>query len=81
MKALVSMSYLEPLNQTKCLQIKRFARLTGARSKKIETHVAMATRYTSRSNFAAINSALRISGHAARISRNGWSFDRPALAY
>jgi IS1 family transposase len=40
-KALVSTSYVEKHNQTMRQQMKRFARLTAAHSKKIENHVHM----------------------------------------
>jgi len=61
LKALVSTSYVEKHNQTMRQQMKRFARLTAAHSKKLENHVHMVALYTTWYNFARINSAVRMS--------------------
>ncbi len=42
-------------------QMKRFARLTAAHSKKLENHVHMVALYTTWYNFARINQAVRMS--------------------
>ena len=72
-KALVSTSYVEKHNQTMRQQMKRFARLTAAHSKKIENHVHMVALYTTWYNFARINSSVRVSpAMAARLTDRLW---------
>jgi len=72
-RALVSTSYVEKHNQTMRQQMKRFARLTAAHSKKLENHVHMVALYTLWYNFARINSAVRMSpAMAARLETRLW---------
>jgi hypothetical protein len=67
------MSYAEKHNQTMRQQMKRFARLTTAHSKKLENHVHMVALYTTWYNFARINSAVRKSpAMAAHLSDRLW---------
>jgi hypothetical protein len=54
-------------------QVKRFARLTAAHSKKIENHVNMVALYTCWYNFARVNSSVRMSpAMAARLEARLW---------
>ena len=72
-KALVSTSYVEKHNQTMRLQMKRYARLTAAHSKKLENHVHSMALYATWYNFARVNSAVRMSpAMAARITDRLW---------
>ena len=72
-KALVSTSYVEKHNQTMRQQMKRFARLTAAHSKKLENHVHMVALYTTWYNFARVNSAVRMSpAMAAGLESRLW---------
>ena len=73
LKALVSTSYVEKHNQTMRQQMKRFARLTAAHSKKLENHVHMVALCTLWYNFARINSAVRMSpAMAAGLEQRLW---------
>jgi IS1 family transposase len=73
-KALVSTSYVEKHNQTMRLQMKRFARLTAAHSKKMENHVHSMALYATWYNFARVNSAVRMSpAMAAGLTDHLWS--------
>ena len=55
LKALASTSYVEKHNRTMRQQMKRFARLTAAHSKKLEKHVHMAALYTCWYNFVKLS--------------------------
>jgi IS1 family transposase len=72
-KALVSTSYVEKHNQTMRQQMKRFARLTAAHSKKLENHVHSMALYATWYNFARTNQAVRMSpAMAAGLSDRLW---------
>jgi hypothetical protein len=60
-------------NQIMRQQMRRFTRLTNGHSKKIDNHVHMVALYTTRYNFARINSAVRMSpAMAARLTETLW---------
>jgi hypothetical protein len=53
-------------------QMKPFARLTAAHSKKLENHVHMVALYTCWHNFARINSSIRMSPATAGLEQRLW---------
>ncbi len=72
-RRLVSTSYVEKHNQSMRQHMRRFTRLTAAHSKKLANHIHMVALYTVWSNFARINSAVKMApAMAAGLSTTLW---------
>jgi hypothetical protein len=69
----ISTSYIERQNLTMRMQIRRFARLTNAFSKKLENHVASLAIHYVHYNFCRIHPTLRVKpAMAAGVSDHVW---------
>lgn len=72
----VSTSHVERQNLTMRMQMRRFARLTNAFSKKFDNHVHMVALYTVWYNFIRVHKTLKMSpAMAAGVSKTLWSVD------
>jgi IS1 family transposase len=75
-KAHVSTSYVERLNLTMRMSMRRFTRLTNAFSKKAENHAHMVALYTTWYNFVRTHKTLKCSpAMASKISATLWSME------
>jgi hypothetical protein len=72
----ISTSYVERQNLNMRMNMRRFARLTNAFSKKFENHVASIALFHMHYNFARIHQTLRVTPAVeAGISQHVWSIE------
>jgi IS1 family transposase len=72
----ISTSYVERLNLTTRMQIRRFTRLTNAFSKKLENHEAAIALHFMHYNFCRIHKTLRVTpAMEAGLAGHVWSVD------
>ena len=72
----ISTSYVERRNLTMRMQMRRFARLTNAFSKKIENHVAAIALHYMYYNFVRIHQTLQMTpAMAAGLTNRLWSIE------
>ena len=72
----ISTSYVERLNLTTRMQIRRFTRLTNAFSKKLENHEAAIALHFMHYNFCRVHKTLRVTpAMEAGLSHHVWTVE------